>query len=179
MLIRMPVVRRRRRIPPGRYDSRVAFNSGIDGVLIDVLSREDVAGLESLEPPGRGFVRAMWEQQQRGECILLVAWHGRSPVGSGQVVWSDPSELRNLNVPPTWRGRGIGADVIAAAEALVGSGRWLAIGVGIDNPRAHALYERLGYVDLGERTTSTYQYVDDDGVSRTATETDTRLIKQL
>ncbi len=43
--------------------------------------------------------------------------------------------------------------------------------------RAAALYERLGYVHTGAVTTTTYEYVDDLGVTRTATETDEDLVK--
>ena len=49
----------------------------------------------------------------------------------------------------------------------------------MDNPGARRLYERLGYVATGEMSTVTYDYVDAEGLSRTATETDERLVKVL
>jgi len=63
------------------------------------------------------------------------------------------------------RGQGVGSTIIAAAEAIVvervganGTGsRQLVLGVGLDNPRAAALYERLGYVRTGAVTTTTYE----------------------
>ena len=51
------------------------------------------------------------------------------------------------------------------------------MGVGLDNPRAAFLSERLGYVRSGLISTTTYDYVDDEGVTRTVTETDDELIK--
>jgi hypothetical protein len=66
-----------------------------------------------------------------------------------------------------------------AAEERVGAGGRLAVGVGLDNPRARALYERLGYRGTGEITTTSYSFVDDAGVTRQATETDETLVKHL
>jgi ribosomal protein S18 acetylase RimI-like enzyme len=66
---------------------------------------------------------------------------------------------------------------VRAAEERIAPGR-LTVGVALDNPRARALYERLGYRGTGELATTTYAYVDDAGVTREATETDERLVKQ-
>ncbi len=90
-----------------------------------------------------------------------------------------PTELKNLNVRTAFRGRGVGTALVAAAEERATGRGSLAIGVGIDNPRARALYERLGYAPTGRETTTTYDYVDDQGVRRTATETDVLLVKDL
>ena len=65
-----------------------------------------------------------------------------------------------------------------AGEAHVGHGE-VEIGVAVDNPRARALYERLGYVGTGRTSTVTYEYVDDAGIRRTATETSEQLRKLL
>jgi ribosomal protein S18 acetylase RimI-like enzyme len=96
-------------------------------------------------------------------------------------VAGDPPELKNLSVDAELRGTGIGTALIAAAERIVdkraGSERRLVVGVGLDNPRAAALYERLGYERTGVISTTTYEYVDDHGVTRTATETDEERIK--
>ncbi|MBN9224317.1 MAG: acetyltransferase [Microbacterium sp. SCN 70-27] len=53
------------------------------------------------------------------------------------------------------------------------------MGVGVDNPRARALYERLGYVATGRFSTTTYDFMDASGATRTATETDELLVKEL
>ena len=49
----------------------------------------------------------------------------------------------------------------------------------MDNPDARRLYQRLGYAPTGELSTVTYEYVDAEGVARTATETDEMLVKVL
>ena len=85
-------------------------------------------------------------------------------------------ELRTLQVEEAARGRGVGTAIVRAAEGRIAPGR-LAVGVAVDNPRARALYERLGYRGTGEMTTTTYAYVDDDGITRQATETDKTLVK--
>jgi len=75
-------------------------------------------------------------------------------------------------VHPEHRGRGIGTTIITAAEGLarqLGHEK-LALGVGIDNPRAHRLYLRLGYTDWGHGTvaTSYASYLPDGTVRRFA-----------
>ncbi|HYP73753.1 MAG TPA: GNAT family N-acetyltransferase, partial [Microbacterium sp.] len=135
---------------------------------------------EGREPAGKGFVRAMWQLQRDGSSVLLVAWLGGEPVGSGQLDGRvDPPELKNLNVEVDHRGSGVGTAIVRAAERRLRSGDRLAVGVGLDNPRARALYERLGYRATDELTTTTYEYVDDQGVRRRATETAETLIKGI
>lgn len=155
-----------------------AFAAAGPALVVRVLEEADVAGIEASEPAGQGFVRAMWALQSAGTSTLLVAWEGAASVGSAEVRWGDEVELANLSVRSSARGRGVGSALVAAAEALIGSGS-LSMGVGLDNPRARALYERLGYRGTGEITTTTYEYVDDDGIRHTATETDERLVKEL
>jgi GNAT superfamily N-acetyltransferase len=148
----------------------------VTAVEVRALAASEVGRLEQGEPPGRGFARAMWAAQEAGGSTLLVAWDGDRPVGSGQLdLRGDVPELRNLGVDEAERGRGIGTAIVRAAEERVGSGR-LTVRVALDNPRARALYERLGYHGTGELTTTTYVYVDDAGVTRQATETDETLV---
>lgn len=144
------------------------------------LAEHDVGVIARTEPEGKGFVQAMWELQQEGLSVLLVAWIDSTPVGSGQLDWrSTPPELKNLHVDADRRGSGVGTAIIRAAEARLGRGASLAVGVGLDNSRARALYERLGFRGTGEISTTTYEYVDDGGVRRQATETDELLVKPI
>ncbi|MDA3804201.1 GNAT family N-acetyltransferase [Clavibacter sp. CT19] len=148
-------------------------------IEVRALQASEVGRLEQGEPSGRGFARAMWALQEAGGSTLLVAWDGDRPVGSGQLdLRGAAPELRNLRVDAAERGRGVGTAIIRAAEERVAPGR-LTVGVGLDNPRARALYERLGYRGTGEVTTTTYAYVDDDGVTRQATEADETLARDL
>jgi GNAT superfamily N-acetyltransferase len=151
----------------------------VTAIEVRALQAEEVGRLERDEPPGRGFARAMWALQEAGGSTLLVAWDGDRPVGAGQLdLRGDVPELRNLRVDAAERGRGIGTALIRAAEERVTPGR-LTVGVGLDNPRARALYERLGYRGTGEVATTSFSYVDDDGVTRQATETDETLARDL
>ncbi|MBD3940657.1 GNAT family N-acetyltransferase [Microbacterium sp. NEAU-LLC] len=144
------------------------------------LAERDVELIARTEPEGKGFVEAMWRLQQEGLSLLLVAWVGADPVGSGQLDWrSTPPELKNLHVDARHRGSGIGTSIIREAEIRMQPGSSLAVGVGLDNPRARALYERLGYSATGEISTTTYEYVDDGGTRRQATETDELLVKSI
>lgn len=69
-----------------------------------------------------------------------------------RVATRHTAEL-GLTVARVWRGRGVGTQLMEAAEAR--GRRWgvrkLALGVFSNNPRARALYERLGYRAEGER----------------------------
>jgi ribosomal protein S18 acetylase RimI-like enzyme len=69
----------------------------------------------------------------------------------------------------------------AAAEAWMRARghAQLSMAVAVDNPAARRLYERLGFVRTGEISTVTYDYVDAEGISRTATETDERLVTEV
>lgn len=150
-------------------------------VDVRVLAEHEVAVLAALEPQGRDFAVGMWAAQQRGESVLLVAWVEAVPVGHGQLTSGAGPELRNLHVATTARGHGIGTALVRAVEshARVAGAIALSVGVADDNPRARALYERLGYAGTGIRSTTTYEFVDDAGVRRTATETDETLRRDL
>ena len=57
---------------------------------------------------------------------------------------------------------------------------WLALGVGLDNPKARRLYERLGYGDWGHGTVvGTWVEYPDDGPPVTLSETWSVLVKRL
>ncbi|CAI9405384.1 GNAT family N-acetyltransferase [Aestuariimicrobium sp. T2.26MG-19.2B] len=97
-----------------------------------------------------------------GEALDL-AWAGEVDVlvgelPTGQLVACGavdhrklPSELWMLSVDARWQSLGLGTALIGALEhRIVERGRDHAgLGVEWDNPRARALYSRLGYVDSG------------------------------
>jgi len=119
----------------------------------------------------------------------LVAWQDRRPVGSCLILWDGPVapevrdalpdavEISSVHVHPRARGRGVGTALIHGAEDRIGAaGRSLVtIGVAVDNPRAAALYTRLGYRDTGLRWTASYT----DGADRRVTEHNVTLAKRL
>lgn len=90
--------------------------------------------------------------------------------------------LNHLEVDPAYRGRGIGTELIRAAERLVTrhGHRRVAIGVGVDNPRARALYERLGYREWVHGLVDTsYETHLPDGSVRRFPETIAILVKEF
>jgi GNAT superfamily N-acetyltransferase len=133
-------------------------------------------------------------RQQAGGGVLLVAWLDGRPVGDGFLA-CEPAEEPELRqhlpgVPrlghlevlgPLW-GQGIGTALIRTAEDTarqLGHGQ-LALAVGVDNPRARRLYERLGYVDRGHGTiVDTWVERDHDGPPITLSETCNVLVKRL
>jgi ribosomal protein S18 acetylase RimI-like enzyme/ADP-ribose pyrophosphatase YjhB (NUDIX family) len=131
------------------------------------------------EVPGADIASRQFARQQDSEGVLLVAWVGSEPVGSGEVVFTAPPELRNLHVDPAHRSLGIGTALLDAAEHVSIDRGALSVGVGLDNADARRLYVRRGFVPTGRHETTTYRYRDADGVEREATETDEILIKQL
>jgi len=133
-------------------------------------------------------------RQQRGGGVLLVAWLDGRPAGEVFLECepaNEPEVRRQLpGVPrlghlevlgPLW-GQGIGTALIGAAEdsaRQLGHER-IALGVGLDSPKARRLYERLGYVDWGQGTVvGTWVEYPDDGPPVTLSETWSVLVKRL
>jgi len=163
-------------------------------VLIRECVETDVGLLEE-SLPARGMdVHAYWfGRQSAGEATYLVAFLDARPVGNCVIRWAgdldtairealpDCPAISNLHVGPAHQGRGIGTALIRFAETTIqGRGhRRATMGVGEDNPRAMALYTRLGYRDTGLRCVSRYDYPDDNGVMREAVEHNIALVKDL
>ena len=158
----------------------------VDAVVVRRSTAEDVLALEAREPSTQGYARGAAERQSRGRVVFLVAELSGTLVGSAELTDGHPPEVKNLWVDRSAQGRGVGTALILAAERLVEERhddespgvRELVLGVAQDNPRAAALYERLGYVRTGVVAETTYEYVDERGVRRTATELDEDLLKR-
>lgn len=171
------------------------LGGGFNGdVLIRECLQADVDMLEESLPTRGMSVHAYWlARQAAGEATYLIAFIDARPVGSCVIRWAgdrDPQisgalpdcpAIMNLHVGPVHRGRGVGTALIRFAEATVqGRGyRRVTMGVGQDNPRALALYTRLGYRDSVLRCVSRYDYPDDDGVLREVVEHNTALVRDL
>jgi ribosomal protein S18 acetylase RimI-like enzyme len=128
-----------------------------------------------------------------GTQTLLVAWQRDEAVGSVVIRWQS-SELgefgstypgvvviAHLQVRPERRRRGVGTCLMQAAENMARRREvpWLALGVGVENPAAAALYERLGYACTGIVVRSEYHYFDENGVEQHAVEWDEYMIIDL
>jgi GNAT superfamily N-acetyltransferase len=85
---------------------------------------------------------------RRGEAVgyLVIKWTGADERVVHRRIGDCP-ELNAITVAPALQSRGIGTALIEAAERRVAArGHFrVGLGVGIGNPRARALYERLGY----------------------------------
>jgi len=152
-------------------------------VRVEVCRAADVDALEQYIPsPGvNRFHEARFRRQELGASTFLVAFLDDVPVGSGEILWPgcgddqvrrrfpDCPEFSGLIVwPAQRRSRGIGTTLIRAAEARVRrrGRRWIGMGVDDTNPRAAALYLRLGYRDEECHYLDRYHYIDDNGVRK-------------
>ena len=138
---------------------------------ITVCQAGDVELLDrSMPTPGIESHHARrYERQLAGAGTFLLAWRQDHPVGHCEVRWDgcaaaevraavpDCPEINGLAVwPVELRSRGIGTALIGRAESLAARRglAYIGLGVGHDNPRAEALYARLGYrpvVDYHDR----------------------------
>ena len=162
---------------------------------IDSCRAEDISLLEHFMPSHSvdGSHGARFARQEAGDSSFLIPWLDGRPVGHAEVRWTgceaaevraaQPGcpELNGLFVwPGSLRSQGIGTALVRAAEALAsarGTGL-VGLGVGDDNPRAAALYARLGY-----RPTVTYvdrwAYLDLDGERHECADPCVFLVKHL
>jgi hypothetical protein len=133
-------------------------------------------------------------KQRAGGGALLVAWSAAGRSGTCSWTATRPRSRRSAaggracRGSTTWRSspRCSGA---ASAPPCSGPARpppasWatagVALGVGLDNPDARRLYERLGYADWAHGSiVATYQDRDRDGPPVTITETIDMLVKPL
>ncbi|PQV64548.1 Ribosomal protein S18 acetylase RimI [Abditibacterium utsteinense] len=119
----------------------------------------------------RSFYEATWQSHQSGESTLLVADLGGFPIGQIVVLWrGKPShphfpDLQSLRVHPAFRGLGVGSRLIEAAEKLCAERDYSKVGlsVGLDNPRARQLYEKLGYQSQEIIYDEEWSYLDQNG----------------
>ncbi|MFJ8536727.1 GNAT family N-acetyltransferase [Streptomyces sp. NPDC093591] len=162
---------------------------------ITVCGPADVALLdEHIGSQGVGSFHARrFARQERGEGTYLVAWLEGLPVGHVEMRWTGCDaaavraarpgcpEINGLGVwPEELRSRGIGTALIHAAEELAAERGITTVGIGVakDNPRAAALYARLGYeplIDYYDR----WSYETDDGRLRDCVDACTFFVKEL
>lgn len=141
------------------------------------------------EKHARRFAR-----QAAGEADYLVAWDGATPIGHLLVKWTGPGQepmdsrladcaaIEDFVIAPALRSRGYGRLLLdeAARRARERGLRRLGLAVGLDNPRARALYERVGFAetDCGVITIR-WQYLGSDGRRHWASERCVYLTREL
>lgn len=127
-------------------------------------SYEDLDDLERLvrPPVGRTNLDDLAEQQT-GKLTFLTAWVNDELLGWGLICWGGPRsaevakhfpdcpEIYRLTVRNAYRSMGIGSQLIHYSEELARrlSKHAIGLGVAVENTRAMALYQRLGYQDSG------------------------------
>jgi GNAT superfamily N-acetyltransferase len=118
----------------------------------------DLEALVSALGQRRFFVDRL-ERQRRGHGELFVAWQDGVPIGDVYLWRAQPYEylvrqylgwtptITHLEVQPECQNRGIGTELVRAAERQATAlGYWrVCLGVDVRNPDARRLYERLGY----------------------------------
>jgi ribosomal protein S18 acetylase RimI-like enzyme len=130
-------------------------------LIIRDLEPEDLAALEWTGGPEhlRAVAADLGAAAAGGVAQLLIEVPNGCLVGFGAVDFrrsSDTGTLWRLSVRDTWQSLGVGTRLIRALEErILAGGRDVAtITVEHDNPRAAALYRRMGYVATGSELDS-------------------------
>lgn len=126
----------------------------VPDLILRLVQIEDVPALKhtcwpemSLEAV-RAKIAGIIARCERGLAWGLVALAEGSAVGYGQLTrWGRRGEISDLVVGEAWRGQGIGTAIVQrlleiAREQGIGE---VEIGAASSNPRAAALYRRLGF----------------------------------
>jgi GNAT superfamily N-acetyltransferase len=115
-------------------------------IVVTALRPGDVELVDSVLPLNR------LDQHATEASTYLIAWDDTEPVGHAHVAWSgthlELPEIQDMFVLPKLRKRGIGTELVRAAEEAVRDRGWRQISLSVsidDNPAARRLYERLGY----------------------------------
>ncbi|WP_350276916.1 GNAT family N-acetyltransferase [Kribbella sp. HUAS MG21] len=126
-------------------------------------------------PAAQHHIRARWDVQQNDDGVYLIAERDGEIVGQTILLRqskydevradADPAEINALHAYV--QRQGVGTALIRAAEAIA-ENDWnrsaVGLGVALDNDRARALYERLGYVLWsGPRVVDHWTEQDADG----------------
>lgn len=100
-------------------------------------------------------------EQERGERVILVAFVDGAFVGYLTVVWASGyapfreagiPEIVDFNVLPQYRRRGVGSQLMDAAERRIGersAEAGIGVGLDLDYGAAQRLYVKRGYVPDG------------------------------
>ncbi len=162
-------------------------------VTIRTATREDLPALEwggELKHFRRLFAEA-YQRMERDEAVIWIAeLNGTGLVGqlflsfsSGRPELSDGATrgyIYGVRVRTEFRNRGVGTKLMLAAEAeLIDRGfSYATLNVGRDNPKAHRLYERLGYRVVAPES-GRWSYEDENGNRREVYEPAWRMEKIL
>jgi len=136
-----------------------AHIDGLADVLIDCV--EGGASVSFMYPLSREHAVAFWRQVAQGvaagQRAVLVAEDGHGICGTVQLVLAQPdnqphrADLAKMLVHRRARRQGLGAELMRAAEATARAcGKTLLVLDAVTDGDAARLYERLGWVRVGE-----------------------------
>ncbi len=131
----------------------------LGALLVDVVQAG--GSVSFMAPLSRETAREFWEASLlgagRGERIVLGAWDGEVLAGTISLIIACPpnqphrAEIAKLMTRPDYRGRGIGASLLVAAEArAVQLAKTLLVLDTASEGGAASLYEKHGFSYVGE-----------------------------
>ncbi|WP_371493564.1 GNAT family N-acetyltransferase [Kitasatospora sp. NBC_00374] len=163
---------------------------------IKACRQEDLDALEERLPSSSAisYHAQRFARQLAGTSTFLVAWLDAARLaGTCEVRWDGCAapevraviagcpEINGLHVVDALQSRGTGSALIRHAEQLAAERGARLIGLGVDdhgNPRAAALYARLGYRPT-VRYLDRYFYTDDTGAEHQVADPAVFLVKEL
>lgn len=158
------------------------------------ITEKDIGRLKGLFKPayGRTFADDL-NDQDAGLISILIAKRNRTPIGYSYISWAgarDPEVRRQVpDVPEFYRllvieparSLGAGSALIEFIEAMALERGFSTMGLGVahDNPRAAALYQRLGYREVVPEYFDRYTYQDSSGQLQHAADPCRFMVKDL
>jgi len=126
--------------------------------MLCTASIDDIALLSTVKA---GFSEADVVARFQWLATVNVTWHvwweTHQPCGWALIQWAGKPtapycpDLFDLYVNHNWRGQSIGTQILSACEKIVAARGFTKLGLAVnpdDNPRAYALYQKLGYAAI-------------------------------
>ncbi len=138
----------------------LSLSPGVRAALVDLLVEAVAHGasVSFMHPLSTEDAGAFWDASLAAASrIVLGAWHGETLAGTVTLLLDMPpnqphrGEIAKLIVRPAFRGQGIAAALMRAAEALaIENGRTLLVLDTAVDGGARGLYEKAGFTLTGE-----------------------------
>jgi ribosomal protein S18 acetylase RimI-like enzyme len=162
---------------------RVIRSEGVGALVVDDLRPEDLAriGWSGDNAHVRGVAAALARVPGGEVEYLAVRAPTGDPIAKAGVNYTSHAEagaIWQLATHPELQSLGLGTRVVREAERRIRRRglAWAVVGVEDNNPRARALYERLGYEPYAREATSWEQ--EDEHGNVTTYETEVALLRK-